>query len=61
MTKNEAAIVMAFTGKMLGNFDDFHAYAENLLNKPIFTHELPEYASKIKSLAKADFINLAVK
>ncbi len=28
MTKNEGAIISAYTGKLIGNFDDFHAYAE---------------------------------
>ena len=31
MTKNEGAIISAYTGKLIGSFDDFHAYAEKTI------------------------------
>ena len=60
MTRQEAAIVAAYTGKMLGNFTDYHQYIEKLLGRPVFTHEIPSLMEDIKTAAKQDFINLEV-
>ena len=45
MTKREAAIVSAYTGVLIGDFDEVHKYIEELLGRPVFTHELaaPRY------------------
>jgi len=63
MTKNEAAIVAAYTGKFLGVFSDLHEYIESILNRPVFTHELAnkEVIKEIKEKSKNDFINIEVK
>ena len=62
MTKREAAIVTAYTGKMLGAFSTFHEYVEEIMGRPIFTHEMgrKEIAEEIKEKSKEDFINLEV-
>jgi len=62
MTKREAAIVSAYTGFMLGDFADMHAYAEELFGRPVFTHEFgsEEVYDELKRLAKPDFIGLNV-
>lgn len=62
MTKQEAAIVSAFTGILIGNFDDMHEYIEKILERPVFTHELgsSELATKIKMKAKDDFVAISV-
>lgn len=62
MTKYEAKVISAYTGIMLGSFSDLHEYIEELLGRPVFTHELAskELIGKIKDAAKADFINLKV-
>jgi hypothetical protein len=39
VTKKEAAIVTAYTGILIGEFDEFHKYAEESLGRSIMTHE----------------------
>ena len=39
MTKKEAAIVTAYTGVLLGEFEEFHKYAEETMGRSIMTHE----------------------
>ncbi len=61
MTKHEAAIIQAYTGCTMLVGDDlriFWQYCEDLLGFPLWTHEYPEYASKLKELSKSDFIEL---
>jgi len=60
MTKKEAAIITAFTGYLVGNFDTAHVYFESILKRPIFTHELADkkIAIEIKEAARADFLEL---
>lgn len=40
MNKKEAAIVSAYTGYLIGDFDEFHKYVEKIIGRPVFTHEL---------------------
>ena len=40
MTKKEAAIISAYTGILLGEFSDMHEYIEQILGRPVFTHQL---------------------
>lgn len=63
MTRQEAAIVSAYTGILIGKFSDLHRYIETLLDRPVFTHELADDSlfDKIKAKAKKDFISLEVK
>ena len=63
MTKQEAAVVAAYTGIMLGTFSDFHEYAEKLMGRPIFTHEFAneELVQELQARAKPDFITLVVE
>ncbi|WP_424244367.1 hypothetical protein Dip510_001581 [Elusimicrobium posterum] len=63
MTKREMAIVTAFTGIVCGNFSYFHEYVQELLNRPVWTHEFAskELMEKIKELSKKDFIALKVE
>lgn len=60
MTKRECAIISAYTGYLCGDFNEFHKYIEELLGRPVYTHELAdeELCKKIKELAKEDFCNL---
>lgn len=62
MTKYEAAVVTAYTGFMLGDFSDFHEYAEKLMGYPIFTHQFgnADFAKQIKDAAKPDFVKLEI-
>lgn len=54
-------IVTAYTGIGCCNFNEFHAYAENLLNRPILTHEFGDGAvwNELKEKTRAEFLKLA--
>lgn len=61
MTKHEAVVIETFTGICMLTGDDrkySYEYAEKLLGFPIFTHEFPKYAEKLKELSKPDFIEI---
>lgn len=60
MNKKEAAIVSAYTGYLIGDFEDFHKYVEQILQKPVFTHSLPELMNEIHEKSKADFVNIKI-
>lgn len=61
MTKREAAIVSAYTGYLIGEFSDFQAYAEEIMGRPIFTHEVPSIAEELKEKSKKDFISIKIE
>lgn len=63
ITKREAAVISAYTGFLLGDFADMHEYAEELFDRPIWTHEFAgeELADKLKNLARPDFMLLPVE
>lgn len=61
MTDKEKAIVMAYTGICMlkeDKFNIFHKYVEDLMGRPVFTHEIGLLANEIKEKAKEDFIRL---
>ena len=63
MTKREAAIIGAYTGILIGAFTDLHEYIEEILQRPVFTHELgsAKLVDEIKRLSKSDFMSIQVK
>ena len=64
MTDKEKAIVMAYTGiaMLIGDkFDIFHKYVEEIMCRPVFTHELAICAEEIKEKAKPDFLKLCAE
>lgn len=61
MTKREAAIVSAYTRFLIGEFSDFHAYAEEIMGRPIFTHEFPNIADELKEKSKKDFMSIKIE
>lgn len=60
MTQRECAIVSAYTGILCGKFEWLHGYIEEILGRPVWTHELAskELSEQIKELSKADFCAL---
>ena len=60
MTRQESAILSAFTGILLGPMDAMHEYIEKLHGRPVFTHEMgsESFAEETKKLAEKDFIEL---
>jgi hypothetical protein len=62
MTKREAAIVSAYTGILIGGIKEMHDYIEELLGRPVLTHQLANefIVSDIKERAKKDFLKIEV-
>ena len=62
MTKREAAIVSAYTGFLCGGFGGLHEYVEEIMGRPVWTHEMgnKDFADEIKQKARPDFIALEV-
>lgn len=63
MTKQECAIVMAYTGKVMltgDNLGIYYKYLEKILGRPVWTHELADKAvqKEIKDKSYNDFIKL---
>ncbi len=63
MTKREAAIISAYTGYLLGDFNDLHAYIEGIMDRPVFTHELGDktFTDELHDKCKPDFMNLKIE
>lgn len=61
MNRRESAIVGAFTGVLCGPFDALHEYIEEIMERPVFTHELGDelISQEIKAKSKADFVAMA--
>ena len=60
LTREQAAVVGAFTGVVLGPFQDIHKYAERVLKRPIVDLEFADdnVARKIQDAAEADFLSI---
>lgn len=61
MTDKEKAIVMAYTGICMlagDKFRIFHEYVEDIMGRPIYTHEIGLLADTIKEKAEVDFMAL---
>lgn len=60
LTKEQAAIIGAFTGITASNFSVIHEYAERKLGRSIWTHEFgsEEFASELKEAARVDFMSI---
>ena len=63
MTDREKAIVMAHTGICMlagDKFQIFHKYVEDILDRPVWTHEMAfdSIADEIRAKSKDDFIVL---
>lgn len=63
MTDSERAIIMAYTGVCMltgDRLEIFYKYIEELLGRPVWTHELADtkIMNEIKERSKSDFIAL---
>lgn len=62
LTKEQAAIIGAYTGVTCGPFSDIHEYAERVLGRPVFTHEFAGSVNEELTLAaREDFLALCYK
>lgn len=60
MNKHEAAVIGAYTGILLGSFHDLHCYIEEILQRPVLTHEManPATMDEIKKASRSDFLQI---
>lgn len=59
MTLREGAILSAYTGVLLcKDFNEYHKYIEELMEREVYTHEIPKLADEIKLRAKNDFMSV---
>lgn len=58
LTREQAAIIGAFTGVTAGPFADIQGYAEKVLGRPLWTHQFANkaMADELKQAARADFL-----
>lgn len=59
LTREQAAIIGAFTGYAAGPFEDIHEYAERKLGRQIWTHQFPAISSELRKVAREDFVAIA--
>lgn len=65
LTKEQAAIIGAYTGIACGPFSDIHGLVEKTLGRPVFTHEFAssfggseELMAEVREKIKPDFLAL---
>lgn len=62
VTKIEAAIISAFTGYLLGDFEEYHKYIQEKMERPVQTIEIAneEFFKEIQKKSLEDFKNIKV-
>lgn len=62
MNKREASIISAYTGYLIGDFDEMCKYIEEITQRPVFTHELGigGFLNEIHEKSKKDFMNIKI-
>ncbi|WP_411033366.1 hypothetical protein [Shinella sp. BYT-45] len=60
LTKEQAAIIGAYTGITASNFSVVHEYAERKLGRPIWTHEFADegLTAELKEASREDFLSI---
>ena len=60
LTKEQSAVLSAYTGVLCGDFSSFHGYVERIMGRPVFTHEMgnEKVADEIKQKSREDFLAL---
>lgn len=63
LTKEQAAIVGAYTGITASNFSVVHEYAEKVLGRPVWSHEFASQglADKLREASREDFLDICYK
>jgi hypothetical protein len=63
LTRGQAAIIGLYTGVSAGPFEDVHKLAEDLLGRPVFTHEFAnkDLCEELKDLVTLQFLNLCAE
>lgn len=60
LTREQSAIIGAYTGITAGPFDAIHEYAEKKMGRPVYSHSFgsQKFADQLKEAATEDFMNL---
>ena len=60
LTKEQAAIIGAYTGFTARPFGDIQEYAEKILGRSVWTHEFADRAlcEELREAAKPDFLSI---
>jgi hypothetical protein len=63
LTREQAAIIGAYTGYTAGSFGDIQEYASKLLGRSMFTHEFASQAvaDQLREAAKSDFLAICAE
>jgi len=58
ITREQAAIIGAFTGISCGPFEDIHGLIERVLHRPVWTHEMADKDlwAQVKELIKPEYL-----
>jgi hypothetical protein len=60
LTKEQAAIIGAYTGVLVGPFAEMHEYIEKILGRSVWTHELANdsVCEEIKRASHRDLMSI---
>ena len=58
MTVREGAVISAYTQVLVCDMQYLHEYVDEIMGRPVFTHELPDLADEIKERSKEEFMNI---
>ena len=59
MTKREGAVFSIFTGILCcEDFSTVHEYIEDIMGRPVLTHEIPMIEKELKERSKEEFFNI---
>jgi len=61
LTKEQALVIMGFTGVTTVDFGEFHEDVERRLGHPVMTHQFPALKDKIKEAYRENFMKLIPK
>ena len=60
LTKEQAAIIGAYTGIMCGPFEELHKKIEEIAGRPVWTHEMgdAQFMTEIRKAVKDEFLSI---
>ncbi|WP_435655041.1 DUF7736 domain-containing protein [Brucella pituitosa] len=63
LTKEQAAIIGAYTGIAAGPFDAIHEYAEKVLGHPVWSHQFGDkaFCDRLATASKQDFLAICAQ
>lgn len=63
LTREQAAIISAYTGYLAGPFSDMHEYIEKVMGRPVWTHEMggKDFNDQLRAASKSDFLSIVAE